>query len=195
MLYTIGHSNHSIERFIALLRQHGITAVADVRSTPYSRFNPHFSREPLKKSLVDAGIHYVYLGEELGARSKDRACYDAGRVNFHKLAQTELFKQGLERLRTGMADYKIALMCAEKEPLDCHRTILVTRELVRQSIPVAHIRDSGALESHDAALARLRERLDIPAEDLFRSQADLNEAAYDQQARSIAYVEPPTNTP
>jgi uncharacterized protein (DUF488 family) len=135
MIYTIGHSNHPIERFIALLRRHEITAVADVRSTPYSRFNPQFSREPLKRSLTDAAIHYVYLGEELGARSKDRACYDAGRVNFHKLAQTEL---------------------------------------------------------HDAALARLRERLDLPAEDLFRSQAELIEAAYDLQAGSIAYVEPTT---
>jgi uncharacterized protein (DUF488 family) len=194
MIYTIGHSNHPIERFIALLRQHEITAVADVRSTPYSRFNPQFSREPLKKSLTDATIHYVYLGEELGARSKDPACYDAGRVNFHKLAQTELFKQGLERLRTGMAQYKIALMCAEKEPLDCHRTILVTRELTRQGIPITHILDSGKLELHDATLARLRERLDLPAEDLFRSQAELIEAAYDQQAGNIAYVEPTTNT-
>ena len=193
MIYTIGHSNHPIERFIALLRQHEITAVADVRSTPYSRFNPQFNRETLRKSLVDAGIHYVYLGEELGARSKDRSCYDDGRVNYYKLAQTGLFKRGLERLRTGMAEHKIALMCAEKEPLECHRTILVTRELVSQGIPVTHILDSGAIESHDAAVARLRERLDIPAEDLFRSQAELIEAAYDLQGRTIAYVEPATN--
>ena len=87
MIYTIGHSNHPIDRFIALLQQHGIDAVGDVRSTPYSRFNPQFSKEKLQAALANAGIRYVFLGEELGARSKDPSCYDeTGRVSYAKLA-------------------------------------------------------------------------------------------------------------
>src|ERR1700730_12916411 len=103
MIYTIGHSKHPIERFVALLQQHGIDALADVRSTPYSRFNPQFNREKLQASLAAAGIRYVFLGEELGARSKDASCYDEeGRVSYAKLAQTAPFRAGIERLLTGM---------------------------------------------------------------------------------------------
>ena len=123
MIHTIGHSNHPIERFVGLLLPHGITAVADVRSTPYSRFNPQFRREKLQASLADASIQYVFLGEELGARSSDPACYDAsGRVSYAKLAQTPLFRKGIERLKGGMTQFRISIMCAEREPLDCHRT-------------------------------------------------------------------------
>src|SRR5689334_2499642 len=99
MIYTIGHSNHPIDRFIALLRQHGIEAVADVRSTPYSRFNPQFRKEKLQAALASAGIRYVFLGEELGARSKDPECYDeGGRVSYTRLASTDLFRRGIDRL-------------------------------------------------------------------------------------------------
>lgn len=102
MILTIGHSNHPIERFVTLLQQQRASAVADVRSTPYSRFNPQFGRERLRDALASAGIHYVFLGEELGARSADPACYDAeGRVSYAKLAATELFRRGLERLQAG----------------------------------------------------------------------------------------------
>jgi uncharacterized protein (DUF488 family) len=104
MIYTVGHSNHSIERFLSLLQPHGITAVADVRSTPYSRFNPQFRREKLQASLAEAGMQYVFLGEELGARSQDPDCYDAeGRVSYSRLARTEQFRKGIQRLMTGMA--------------------------------------------------------------------------------------------
>jgi uncharacterized protein (DUF488 family) len=98
MIYTIGHSNQPIERFIALLQQHAVDAVADVRSTPYSRFNPQFRKEKLRAALAAAGIRYVFLGEELGARSKDPACYDDGRVSYARLAATDLFRHGLDRL-------------------------------------------------------------------------------------------------
>jgi uncharacterized protein (DUF488 family) len=189
MIHTIGHSNHPLERFLGLLQQHGITAVADVRSTPYSRFNPQYRREKLQAALADVGIHYVFLGKELGARSQDPACYDAaGRVSYAKLARTELFREGLERLRTGMADHRIALMCAEREPLECHRTILVARELVRQGIAVTHIHGDGSLESHAQALERLARSLKLTDTDLFAQHADLFEQAYELQAARIAYV-------
>ena len=189
MIYTIGHSNHPIERFLGLLQPHGITAVADVRSTPYSRFNPQFRREKLQAALAAVGIQYVFLGQELGARSQDPACYDGeGRVSYAKLARTELFRKGIARLRAGMADHRISLMCAEREPLECHRTILVARELVRAGVPVTHILGDGSLESHEQALQRLAVSLNLARADLFSDSADLVEQAYDLQAARIAYV-------
>jgi len=191
MIYTVGHSNHPIERFLGLLQPHGITAVADVRSTPYSRFNPQFRREKLQAALASVGIQYVFLGQELGARSQDPACYDSeGRVSYAKLAGTELFRNGIARLRAGLADHRISLMCAEREPLECHRTILVARELVREGVPVAHILGDGSLEPHEHTLQRLAASLKLTGSDgdLFSSPADLIEQAYDLQAARIAYV-------
>jgi uncharacterized protein (DUF488 family) len=189
MIYTVGHSNHPIERFLGLLQPHGITAVADVRSTPYSRFNPQFRREKLQAALGSVGIQYVFLGQELGARSQDPACYDSeGRVSYAKLARTELFRKGIARLRTGMADHRISLLCAEREPLECHRTILVARELVREGVPVTHILGDGSLESHEHALQRLAASLKLTATDLFSDSAELIEQAYELQAARIAYV-------
>jgi len=195
MIFTIGHSTHRIERFVALLRKQGITALADVRSSPYSRFNPQFNREALKKTLHDSGISYVFLGEELGARTKDRCCYDNDRVNYRKLAATPLFKSGLDRLEVGALTYKIAMMCAEKEPLDCHRTILVARELESRGIPVAHILDDGSVELHGAAISRLKHQLQIPEHDMFKGDQELLEEAYTIQSQKIAYVNGATPKP
>jgi uncharacterized protein (DUF488 family) len=188
MIYTIGHSKHPIERFTALLQQHGIEALADVRSTPYSRFNPQFNREKLQTALAGVGIRYVFLGEELGARSKDPACYEDGRVSYAKLAASEIFRTGIDRLLTGMREHRIALMCAEREPLDCHRTILVARELERAGVPVTHILQDGSLEPHRHALERLAADLKIVGSDLFRSPDELLEDAYEKQGARIAYV-------
>ncbi len=194
MIHTIGHSNHPIQAFLGLLQRHAITAVADVRSTPYSRFNPQFRREKLQTSLASAGIQYVFLGEELGARSRDSACYDSdGRVSYARLARTELFRSGIQRLLTGMMQYRIALMCAEREPLECHRTILVSRELVREGVPVVHILADGSLETHGQTLERLVTSLKLTETDLFSDRADLIEQAYDLQAARIAYVRKPAS--
>ena len=194
MIYTIGHSNHPIEHFVRLLQQHGIQALADVRSNPYSRFNPQFNREKLQASLAAAGgIRYVFLGEELGARSKDPACYDAeGRVSYAKLAQTPLFRQGIDRLQTGMQQLRIAIMCAERNPLECHRTILVSRELEKIGIPVTHILHDGTLEPNRHAMQRLAAELKLTETDLFRSPDELIQDAYDMQGRRMGYV-PPTS--
>jgi uncharacterized protein (DUF488 family) len=189
MIYTIGHSNHPIDRFIALLQQHGIGALADVRSTPYSRFNPQFGKERLQAALAGAGIKYVFLGEELGARSKDPTCYDeAGRVSYGRLASTELFRHGLDRLLTGMQTHRIAIMCAEREPLDCHRTILVARELEKSGVPITHILADASLEPHRHAMERLASRLKLADTDLFRTPDELIEDAYEKQGSQIAYV-------
>jgi len=186
MIYTVGHSNHPIEQFIGLLQPHGITAIADVRSTPYSRFNPQFRREKLQAALASAGIQYVFLGQELGARSEDPAVYDAtGRVSYALLAKTDLFRRGIARLKTGMAEHRISIMCAEREPLDCHRTILVSRELFREGVPVTHILADGTLEPHEHAMQRLVAKLKLPKDDLF---GDPIERAQDLQASKMGYA-------
>jgi uncharacterized protein (DUF488 family) len=186
---TIGHSTHPIDAFIALLRQHGVTALVDVRSVPFSRFNPQFKKEALERSLKAHGIKYVFLGRELGARSEDRSCYENGRVQYARLARTELFRRGLDRVIRGAHEHRIVLMCAEKEPLECHRTLLVARALVEHGVAVDHILADGRLESHGDAMVRLLSVLGLPADDLFRSRQELIAQALALQEERIAYVD------
>jgi uncharacterized protein (DUF488 family) len=186
-IYTIGHSTHSFNAFIGLLYCHGINAVADVRSAPYSRRNPQFNREDIRAALRLAGIQYAFLGKELGARTKDDGCYVNGRVCYSLLSQTQLFRSGIERLVEGTRSHRIALMCAEKEPIECHRTILVSRHLVLCGFDILHILATGAIERHEDALKRLRRRLNIVGEDMFRSSHITTEEAYERQGARIAY--------
>ena len=188
-VYTIGHSKHSLPEFIALLKKHGVTALADVRSTPYSRFNPQFNKDALERDLKPYGIKYVFLGRELGARSDDPACYSGGRVQYGRLAQTALFKSGIERVERGAAEHCIALMCAEKEPLDCHRTLLVSRALDADGVAVSHILADGRLESHGDAMLRLLDIAGLPRNDLFRSHGELIAEALARQEDRVAYVD------
>ena len=189
IVYTIGHSKHTLDEFIALLKRHGVTALADVRSTPYSRFNPQFNKDALERDLKPHGIRYVFLGRELGARSDDPACYLVGRVQYGRLAQTALFKSGIERVERGAAEHRIALMCAEKEPLDCHRTLLVSRALDTDGVAVSHILANGRLESHGDTMLRLLDIAGLPRDDLFRSQAELVAEALARQEDRVAYVD------
>lgn len=188
-LFTIGHSTHEFPRFIALLQQHGIGIVADVRSRPFSRL-PWFSRPSLEKELKENGIRYVFLGLELGARRDERECYIGDRVDYDRIAQTPLFQNGLERLKVGIGKGRIALMCAEKDPLDCHRTILVCR-YAKEFADVSHIHADGKLESHEKAEARLLARYHEDAYDLFRSRIQQLNEAYKRRGEEIAYVEQP----
>lgn len=189
LVYTIGHSTHSTEKLIELLAGHDVTAVADVRSQPYSRINPQFNRESLRADLKTAGIVYVFLGRELGARSDDRSCYVEGKVQYDLLARTALFQEGLRRLAQGIRSHRIALMCAEKDPLTCHRAILVCRHLAGLGIGAQHILEDGRLESHDDALTRLLAELGIAERDLFRSRDESIVEAYSRRGQQIAYAE------
>jgi uncharacterized protein (DUF488 family) len=187
-IYTIGHSTHALEHFIHLLTAHGVTAVADVRSRPYSRFNPQFNREDLQAALKDAGVAYVFLGRELGARPDDPSCYLDGTVRYDRLAGMQFFQDGLARVVEGAHRYRIALMCAEKDPLTCHRTILVCRHLAERGVAVQHILEDGRLESHEAAVARLLDELGLGQRDLFRTRDELIADAYAQRGEQIAYT-------
>lgn len=187
-VFTIGHSTHSLQRFIELLRQHRVTALCDVRSKPYSQINPQFNREKLEVALLADGFIYRFLGRELGARSEDPTCYKDGKVEYNRLAETALFKHGLKRVLRGIKEnFRIAIMCAEKEPLECHRTILVARHLAQLGIYIEHIHADGRLESHDAALRRLAQIHRLLELDMFRSPDDLIAEAYRRQEERIAY--------
>jgi uncharacterized protein (DUF488 family) len=188
MIYTVGHSTNTVELLVSLLRRHGITAVADVRSQPYSRVNPQFNKGPLRTALKKCGFSYVFLGTELGARSTDPNCYINGRVQYDLLAQTSAFQRGLDRLQKGVVKYRIAMMCAEKEPLVCHRAILIARHLQERGFAVRHILEGGVLEDHESSMDRLLKLLRIPDQDMFKSKAEIVSLAYTMQGEKIAYA-------
>jgi uncharacterized protein (DUF488 family) len=186
-IFTIGHSNHSWPGFLSLLQRHGVTALVDVRSSPFSAYNPQFNRENLAASLKETGIAYVFLGEELGARRVEPECYVDGRVSFERVARTAAFRQGIQRLHDGRANYSIALMCAEREPLECHRTGLICRRLKSEIADIQHIRADGTLESQEELEARLLEAAGLLARDLFRDRDNLLGDAYRWLEDRVAY--------
>jgi len=186
-IYTVGHSTQTFEKFLSLLQKQGVTAIADVRSAPYSRFNPQFNREELRSALKAHGIWYVFLGKELGARSDDECCYIDGKVQYKLLAKMPLFQSGITRVTEGAETHKIALMCAEKDPLDCHRTILVARELVSRGANVTHILQDGSTELHRDVISRLIAKMGLGEADMFRSEEFTVDDAYEKQGERIAY--------
>lgn len=188
LILTVGHSNHPFERFVELLQINVVDAVADVRSAPYSRFNPAYNRETLRADLKRHGIDYVFLGRELGARSEDPDCYRDGRVRYELLARTSSFHKGLERVLTGAKSRRVALMCAEKEPLACHRTILVARALTERGAKIGHILADGSMEDHEDTMERLLVVHGLTSSDLFKSRAELIDEACLLQERRIAYA-------
>jgi len=191
-VYTVGHSNHSLEDFIKILETNHVTAIGDVRSIPYSKYNSHFDRENLKGELTKLGIAYSFLGNELGARPKDINCYNGNRADYNLISNSNNFKVGLSRVIKGAKRYKIALMCAEKEPLDCHRTILIARSLKKLDIPIHHILYDGSIEGHDSTEKRSVMLTKQEMDDLFSDQGseqDPVERAYSIRALEIAYQE------
>lgn len=150
-VWTIGHSNQDLDDLVALLRKHGIKAVADVRSVPRSGYAPQFDQAVLRRELAEAGIGYVFLGRELGGRPDDDALYDADdHVRYDLLALTPTFRAGLERLTEGARTYRVAMLCSEEDPSGCHRRLLLARVLVEEGARVRHIRADGSVQDDDA---------------------------------------------
>jgi uncharacterized protein (DUF488 family) len=146
VVWTVGHSTHPVDVLVELLRGQRIEALADVRSAPYSRHNPQFRKEKLRGSVEQAGLRYVWLGAELGGRPPEPELYDAkGHARYDLVAETERFQTGLERLLTGAATYRVAIMCSEEDPARCHRRLLVTRALVARGVEVRHLRGDGSV--------------------------------------------------
>jgi uncharacterized protein (DUF488 family) len=147
-IYSIGHSNHSEQKFVDLLVLHGIEVLVDVRSQPYSRYSPQFNESKLAHLLQQSGIRYLFLGRELGGRpDNEEMLDDAGHALYHRMAESPTFLAGIERLERELADRRAAVMCSEEDPAICHRHLLVARILTRRGINVLHIRGDGRLES------------------------------------------------
>lgn len=187
-LFTIGHSTHTVEDFVNLLKQHSISAVCDVRSKPYSKYNPQFNRDTLQNELQNNKIDYIFLGKELGARSDNPDCYIDGKVQYNSLVDEPLFQDGIDRLKQGMKKHIIALMCAEKDPITCHRMVLVCREMRSIAKKIKHILSNGIIETNEEAENRLLSNLRI-IPDMFNNKIECIENAYDKQGQKIAYVE------
>lgn len=147
-VYSVGHSNHSLERLIELLGMHGIEAVADVRSSPWSRYVPWFGRTVLEKELPRHGVRYVFMGDQLGGKpsaAEYQGIEDRAELYRHIEASAD-FKDGIERLLRGARTYRVAMLCSEEDPNVCHRQRLVTPVLQRHGASVKHVRGTGAIE-------------------------------------------------
>jgi uncharacterized protein (DUF488 family) len=184
-LLTIGHSNLSADGFMALVQDAGVTAIADVRSVPFSRRFPWFSGGKLAARLRGADIAYLPFGDALGGRPPDPALYCEGVVDYEKMAATPPFRAGLDRIGEAMGRFRLCLMCAEREPLDCHRCLLVGRALAERGFALGHILVDGTIEPHAITQERLLGRSG-GANDLFGDHAERLAAAYRARARKVA---------
>src|SRR5499427_4967927 len=186
-LFTIGHSNISVERFIALLHGAGIDAIADVRSIPASRFCPLFSAKNLAPLLGKANIDYLSFGDKLGGRPRDPSLYCDGVVDYEAMAQRPSFRAGLDHLLANAGQRRLCLMCSERDPLDCHRCLLVARALAARDVMVGHILHDGAIQSHAAIERRLIELADEGGDLFATGQDERLAAAYRRRARAVAF--------
>ena len=200
MVFTIGYAGYhqDVARFVSDLKAHRVTVVADVRTSPYSRYAPEFNRDTLQYALRQAELKYVFMGQELGARPSDRSCYTNGRVDYEKIMAAPFFGHGLDRIQDGLSKgYVIALLCAEKDPICCHRAILVGRALARRGIPVRHLwphnpGEPAVAESSEDAESRLFEECDQGDNrqgDLFMSYEERLETVYRMRFQKIAFKE------
>jgi len=152
-IYTIGHSNHSLETFLNLLRDLRIDVVVDIRSKPNSQVVPHFDRKPLENSLKMSGFKYLYFGKELGGKPNSKEFYDAnGHVLYSLIAKSSPFIQAIERLLKGIRDYRVVLLCSEENPWNCHRRLLVGKVLRNYDVNLQHIRGNGRVQSEEELL-------------------------------------------
>ncbi len=186
-LFSIGHSNIPAARFAVMLQDAAVTAVADVRSMPNSRRFPWFSQKALAVQLGGIGIAYAAMGDTFGGRPRDDRLYRDGVADYEAMAKQPEFRTGLDRLQEIMARSRVCLMCAEREPLDCHRFLLVARRLAERGLAVGHILHDGTVEPHAATEQRLL-ALDGEAGDLFAAGQDERlAAAYRRRARAVAF--------
>ena len=186
VLYTIGHSRHPIAHFINLLQEHAVSLIYDVRSIPYSRRNPQFNQKTLAGRLANEGIAYIFSGKELGAKSPSPDCYIDGKVQYELIAARPEFADGLERIIVKTGEFKPALLCAEEDPLICHRTILICRHLRDRVNSILHIRGDGSIENNEVFEQRLVKATGSGEADLFDTETSIIGRAYELQGQRMS---------
>lgn len=155
VVFSVGHSNHPLSVFLNLLKKNDIQVIVDVRSHPYSKYSPHFASPSLKEALVRSGIRYVYMGDVLGGHPDGEEFYDAeGHVLYSRVAASPVFLAGIDRLERGIQEYRVAVMCSEESPLECHRRLLIGRVLAGRGIRMMHVRGSGILQAEDELVSQ-----------------------------------------
>jgi uncharacterized protein (DUF488 family) len=187
--YTIGHSSLSLATFIRLLNGAEITGVADVRSSPFSRRSPQYNRRELEASLKERGIEYRFFGKALGGRPKDPRLYVGGTADYEAMARTETFKEGVERVLKGSTKHRLALMCSELDPIECHRCLLVGRALSNLGVPVLHILADASVQSQRDIEERLLNLNREMNHDFFMPREEKLQFAYRDQGMRVAYTE------
>ena len=195
-LYSIGHSNQSLDGFLILLKAHDVNCVIDVRSVPASTYSPQFNQESLKYFLKSHGVQYLHFGDEFGARRTD-CLNESEQVDFEKAVETPLFQKGVERVMKGLEKgFRIAFMCSEADPLECHRFSLVSRYFYDQGLDVRHILKDGTLASHASLEKEMinqflhSRKYRLPEVDLLfetYSQEDQRKDAYRLKNKEIGY--------
>jgi uncharacterized protein (DUF488 family) len=186
-LFSIGHSNTPPERFVALLQGAGVTLVGDVRSTPASRHFPWFSKSHLAARLAQAGVDYAWMGDALGGRPRDESLFHDGVADYEAMARRPEFGAGIDRLLVEIAQKRVAIMCAEREPLDCHRCLLVARRLAERGFAIGHILHDGSIEPHAAIERRLLALAGDDCDLFAPGQDERLAAAYRRRGRSVAF--------
>lgn len=191
-IYTIGYASYSFLDFVMVLKRYGINAVADVRTTPYSHFKPEFNKDIIAPRLKADGIYYVPLGKECGARPDNKSCYVNNQVKFDILGSTDLFRRGLQRLKKGAERCTIGIMCAEQDPIQCHRYILVAHELSKMypELEVFNILQDGRCEDQQETELRLLQTWHLDKEEipgLGMSFSERLQEAYARQGEKISY--------
>lgn len=196
-IYTIGHSNHDLDYFTLLLRKYNINCLVDVRNVPFSKYVPQYNKDTIKNYLNRLGIYCIYMGEELGAIRDDKSLLSPdGYVDFCLLSQTDFFKRGLERIKKGCGKgYIIGIMCTEKDPIDCHRSILISRKLKEQGYNLLHILPDGSLESTPKLEERLvklyfsegTQQSFLNSAEVLKGETNLLDRAYSLRNKDIGY--------
>jgi uncharacterized protein (DUF488 family) len=204
-LYSIGHSNHEFGMLVELLRAAGVTAVADVRSMPFSQRYPQFNRPEMEWGLKQQGIEYVFLGNVLGGRPQGSGLYDGeGRVDYGRVRGTAAFREGLERLDRALGRFTVVMLCAEEDPLDCHRGLMITPALAERGIRPGHLRGDGRVETTEEMEQRLLTITGLGTgivDGLFadvitdQERREMLAEAYRSQARRKAFRVRPGDTP
>lgn len=196
-IFTLGHSNYSVDRLMDMLRYHGINCVIDIRGTPYSKYNVWFDKEVIANTLRNNGFVYIYMGEEFAAKRIRKISYnDGGYSDFNKVVLEEEFLKGIERIKTGLSKgYKIVLLGAMQDPIRCHRSILIGREFEKQGFKVNHILDDYSIASQKDIEEMLldkyfKDRNQLTIDSLLgngKSREDMIKEGYDLANKEIGY--------